>query len=182
MEEEWGTVRRSKHFFWRGPICWRSGWSLAMERQCVKRHMWHRRTIGLWSSSRYPCFWTVGLSSGSEDLGPAKLQCGPGPSSLVWGGKAGVKGVPRRVARYQDLHIHQRSEQHSLSFTFLSSFSSLSSCIRSLKHAEMSYFTVSLNYASTGFNFIFSICKYYITLHYSYFELYLIVIILQHII
>ncbi len=112
-----------------------------MERQCVKRHMWHRGTKGLWSSSRYPCLWTVGLSSGEWRSRAAKLQCGPVPHLLCGVGKQGWRGIPGERAAIR-IYIFIRDQSYVL---FLSLFSLLFplSCIHMLEHAEVSYFTVS---------------------------------------
>lgn len=92
-----------------------------MERQCVKRHMWHRRTIGLWSSSRYPCLWTVGLSSGEWRSRAAKLQYGPVPRLLCGVGKQGWRGSPGEQAAIR-IYIFIRDQSYVL---FLSLFSLL---------------------------------------------------------
>lgn len=108
-------------FFWRGPICCSSGWSLVIERQCVKRHMWHRGTIGLRSSSRYPCLWTAGLSSREWRSRPTKLQCGPVPRLLCGVGKQGWRGSPGERATIR-IYIFIRDQSY---VPFLSFFSIL---------------------------------------------------------
>lgn len=112
-----------------------------MERQCVKRHMWYRGTKGLWSSSRYPCLWTVGLTSGEWRSRAAKLQCGPVPHLLCGVGKQGWRGIPGERAAIR-IYIFIRDQSYIL---FLSLFSLLFplSCIHMLEHAEIFYFTVS---------------------------------------
>lgn len=115
--DEGGMERDIQYFFWRGPICCSSGWSLVMERQCVKWHMWHRGTIGLRSSSRYPCLWTAGLSSREWRSRAAKLQLGPVPSLLCGVGKQGWRGSPGERATIR-IYIFIRDQSYVLFLSF----------------------------------------------------------------